>query len=348
MARKHVIMRVSALSLAGGALLLYSSETGRVPEAQVTPADPGATVSAEWERGSVSGPHAATHGLALPGNAGFRTAPETPGHGWQGATWDAGASARPAAFAPAPDPGLPDGPPPRPETEAQETFSPLGLPCGLDVTAAAIDHATIALGVAAPCEPGARLDIRHAGLTIGARTDAVGILTLDLPAFESPAVVTVRLPDGTEAEARVEIPDLDAYDRVALAWAGDLGLELQAMEGDAGWREAGHVHPGAMRGLAALDAGAGHMVELGTAAGKAQIYTRPRKAAAAEAGVVISVDAPVTPGNCTRKASASVLRMEAGGPVETTPLRFTYPDCDAVGDILVLQNALRDMRLAAN
>lgn len=345
MAKTHVIMRVSALSLVGGALLILFSEAGRLPFGDA----PDTEVAAGGLHGQALGDaFVATQAMALPANAGFGAAPATSDLGEPAASAVAAEHLRPAAFAPAPRLGQSFDAAPRPAPTGEPAFSPLGLPCGLEVTAAATDHATIALGVAAPCQPGTAVDVRHAGLTLGGATDAVGLLTLDLPAFESPARVTVRLADGTEAETLVEIPDLAAYDRVALAWAGDLGLELHAMEGDAGWQQPGHVHPGTPRGPGALEDGAGFLTELGTDAGRVQVYTRPRGDPAGAGGVAISVDAPVTEKTCTRRVAASLLRMEGGGAVVLTPLGLSYPACNAVGETLVLHHALRDMRLAAN
>jgi hypothetical protein len=355
MASKNVIMRVSALSLMGGALLIAISEAGRLPgqsgagagntpETHVMPA----ASAAGQDLQPVADAFANTQGLALPAHAGFLEAPVIAPQGWA-IEWGAEERlVRPAAFTPAPGLRLPDNIETMPEADTDQAFSPLGLPCGLDVTVAALDHARIALGVAAPCQPETPVRIRHAGLTFGGTTDAVGLMTLDLPAFESPASVTVRLADGSEAEATVEIPDLAEYDRVALGWTGDLGLELHAMEAGAGWHAPGHVHPGARRGPEALAKGSGHLAELGTVAGFVQVYTRPRQGPAAESDVTISIDAPVTERTCTRSIAAFILRVEAGGPVDMIPIGLTYPACDAVGHTLVLQNALQDMRLAAN
>jgi hypothetical protein len=359
MAKRQVIMRVSALSLAAGALLVYGADTARVampfaigddsaPEAGVHAAALTVVPAAGWEW-RIADAFAATQGLPLPAAAGFVVAPEI--DALTAAPRDPGqgdGTVRPAAFTAPPSLSVPDTQPAEPPSDTDQALGPFGLPCGLDVIATAGAHATVALGVAAPCHAETPLRIRHAGLTIGGQTDAVGLMTLDLPALESPAVVTVRLADGTERQASVEIPDLVAYDRVALGWTGRLDLELHAMEAGAGWQEPGHVHPGAMRTTAALGERAGHMVRLGTADATVQVYTRARHGTLGDAEVTISVDAPVTVENCSRRADASILRVEAGRVLDVTPIGFSYPTCDAVGDTLVLQNAMRDMRLAAN
>jgi hypothetical protein len=271
------------------------------------------------------------------------------------------AAPRPAAFAPAARPFVP-GPqrtePVRAEPlraeplrdgNDKQALSPLGLPCGLDLTAEAAPSAMIALGIAAPCHPGTELVIRHAGLTIAARTDVMGLVTLDLPAFETPATVSVRLADGLEDTVGVAVPDLDDHDRLALAWTGDLGLELHAIEDGAAWLSEGHLRPEAPGDPLAQDARRGFLTLLGDASrgtpSFAQVFTRPRLGDGPQ--VSLSIDAPITERNCTMPVEARILRSDAGR-LEVTPLRFTYPGCDAVGDVLVLQNLEQGLRLAAN
>lgn len=258
-------------------------------------------------------------------------------------------SVRPAAFSPAAPPARPDAPDAPPRAGQDRALSPLGLPCGLDVTLQAAPAAMIALGVAAPCHPGAEITVTHSDLDIAVRTDVVGLLTLDLPALESPARVTVRLPDGTEEAAQAVVPDLGDFERVALSWRGDLDMELHAIEAGAAWMSAGHLHRGAPRGPEAAANGGTFLTLLGEAGVEtprmAQVLTVPRGRAA---GMSLSIDAPITQANCAAPAEAGILQAGGGRGVRMMPLRFTYPGCDAVGDTLVLQNVLRDPRLAAN
>jgi hypothetical protein len=259
----------------------------------------------------------------------------------------------PAAFGTEPAAGASRGslrPEPRPVPDAQVAFSPFGLPCGLEITAETAPAAMLAIGIAAPCHPGADIAILHGGLAFTVRADHVGIATLDLPAFETPATVTARLDDGLEAGTTRDVPDFDTVDRVALTWRGSLGLELHALEAGADWTSEGHLRPDHMRGPEALAAGDGFLTLLGDAGAAdpafAQVYTAPRGGIAGRNGVAIFVDAPVSEANCARRAEARMIR--GAGLREETPLGFTYPGCDAAGETLVLQNLLRDPRLAAN
>ncbi len=250
---------------------------------------------------------------------------------------------RPAAFSPAARPATPG---PRP-VDGPRGHSRFGLPCGLEVSAEAGPAAMIALDITAPCHPDAEGVIEHAGITVTIRTDAVGLATIDLPALDSPAIVAVRLADGTEESVMLPVPDLSGYERFAVSWSGDLGIELHAREDGASWQSGGHVRPDAPREPAADGAG-GFLTMLGDRdviqPRLAQVYTAPLRLAD---GVALSIDAPVTAENCARPASARILRSVAGR-VDASPMGFTYPGCEATGDTLVLQNLAQDLRLAAN
>jgi len=370
MAKKQLVMRAGALALMGGAMALYAAQAGVLPgldlgtvtatpgaaqpaPAAQPPAAHAAVLEAPADKDQASDAFVRTQAHDLPDMSGFAAAPEIALAVPALAIDATSVHLRPAAFSPAvalPLPGVPAPVTEAPETEVSETLSPFGLPCGLDVTAEATDAAMIALGVAAPCHPDAVVTIIHSGMSIRQRTDAVGLMTLDLPALETPAFVTVSLPDGSESDILVPVPDLADYDRVALAWRGDLGVELHVMENGAAWMSGGHVHPGAPRGPEATENGAGFLASLGDPDGDApmlaQVYTMPRGNGPTRADV--SVDAPITAANCARSAEARVLHVQGAGRAEVVPLGLTYPGCDAVGDTLVLQNVFRDLRLAAN
>jgi hypothetical protein len=371
MAKKKLVMRVGALALMGGAMALYAAQAGVLPgldlgsettsrggpaplSMSAAPTAPGvqapAALAAVLQAPDPTKPPDAfvqADTIDLPETSGFADAPviaALPAIATEGAAADI----RPAAFNPStalPLPGAPVA-----DVDATAELSPFGLPCGLDVSAEATDAAMIALGVAAPCHPNAAVTITHSGLAISLETDSFGLVTLDLPALASPAYVTVTLPDGEAHDIIVPVPDLDQYDRVALAWRNDLGVELHVMENGAAWMSEGHVHPSATRNAEALEDGRGFMTLLGdpTLAEPmlAQVYTLQRVGGPADAA--LSVDAPVTVANCSRAADLRLLRTRGAAAAEMVPLSFTYPTCDAVGDTLVLQNVFGDLRLAAN
>jgi hypothetical protein len=371
MAKKQTVMRVGALALMGGAGALFAAQAGVLPgldngsgtaaatgpapiASSVAPAPPGAQTPAALAAvlqapDPTKTPDAFVQAetLDLPETSGFAAAPQIVARPAL-ATSDAADAIRPAAFNPASPLPLPGTPAADPATTAE--LSPFGLPCGLEVSATATDAAMIALGVAAPCHPETPVTITHSGMAIGLATDGFGLMTLDVPALETPAYITVSLPDGEVRDVTVPIPDLADFDRVALSWRDDLGVELHVMEDGAGWMSEGHVHPSAPRDITAAANGLGFMTTLGdpdlSNPMLAQVYTMPR--AGGPSTATLSVDAPVTVANCTRAAEARLLHMRGNAAAEMVPLSFTYPTCDAVGDTLVLQNVFGDPRLASN
>jgi hypothetical protein len=139
-------------------------------------------------------------------------------------------------------------------------------------------------------------------------------MTLDLPALASPAYRHGH-PAGRQAhDIIVPVPDLADYDRVALAWRNDLGVELHVMENGAAWMSEGHVHPSATRNAEARRTG-GFLTLLGdpTLAEPmlAQVYTMQRVGGPADAA--LSVDAPVTVANCYPGRRGRLLRTRGDG-----------------------------------
>jgi len=236
------------------------------------------------------------------------------------------------------------------ETAPRPDVSAFGLPCGLAATATAMPGAVVALDVIDPCRPGGRIDIIHAGLTISAKTDATGLLTVDFPALETPAFFTLRNDAGEEAVTLAGLPDLTNFARAAVFWEGDLAIELHAFEGGAEFGTPGHIWQEATGDLADAIIGTGGVLTgLGdatlTAPRLAQVYSIAR---ARRDEVRLSVDVPITPTNCGRPISAQSLHLVPGEQADIRPVTLTLPGCDGVGDYLLLQNLFDDPRLASN
>ena len=229
-------------------------------------------------------------------------------------------------------------------------LSAFGLPCGLTVTATALPGAMVALDIIEPCRPHGRIEITHAALTIAAKTDAMGVLTLDFPALEAPAFFTIRAQDGQEAVTLAGVPDLTDHLRAAIGWTGDLGLELHAFEGGAAFGAPGHIWPDAPGTLArALSGTGGFLTALGdatlSAPHLAQVYSAPRSQ---RADLRLSVDIPITRASCGRPLTAQGLFLDDTGQALTLPVSLTVPGCDALGDYLLLQNLFDTPRLVSN
>lgn len=240
--------------------------------------------------------------------------------------------------------------PPTPQAPPRVDVSAFGLPCGLSVSATAMPGAMVALDILDPCRPEGRIDIAHAGLTISARTDRAGLLTIDFPALETPAFFTLRNAAGEEAVTLAGLPDLGDYARAAIFWDGDLAIELHAFENGADFGAPGHVWQDAAGDLSGAILGTGGVLTvLGDATlaepRLAQIYSIAR---AGRDRVRLSVDVPITTANCGRPITAQSLELVPGEQAQSRPVTLTLPGCDGVGDYLLLQNLFDDPRLASN
>lgn len=254
---------------------------------------------------------------------------------------------------------LPDGsdaareaPPPAPVARALPPENLASLPdqpgddapsCARSLTARPGPGAVIRAELNAPCDPGARVEIAHAGLRFAVATASDGRLRAEVPAMRTGATIAARFADGTILETRVAVPEAEGLERVAVVAEGWAGLTLHALETGAARGIRGHVHAGAgPRG--------GAMVRLGDprvdAPLLAQVYTLPAGRFGALGGVRFELEAAVTPENCARDVAAEFVRSGTG--VEPLRLGLSIPPCTAAGELLVLPLPASDLRLARN
>jgi len=249
----------------------------------------------------------------------------------------------PAAKPPLPAAALIVAPPAPPQAVAPAAAAPTVVadPCPVTLDLMADPGAMIGLTLLAPCHPGERLVLQHAGLAITVMTTATGSVFLALPALETSAEVDVRFADGTVVSGTLAVPDLAALRRFGVQWQGDDAFQVYGTEA-AGMISA--ANPG-LAPLADLPPSGGFLTRLGDAAASApllaEIYTYP---ANGPSGVV--VEAAVTPATCGREILGETLASVAG-KVIVTDLSLAMPDCDAVGDFLVLNNLAPDLTLTA-
>ncbi|PRY23049.1 hypothetical protein CLV78_105101 [Aliiruegeria haliotis] len=212
--------------------------------------------------------------------------------------------------------------------------------------------ASILLTLSAPCQPHARVEITHGPLAFTEQTDEDGDLSIHMPALSERATFSVQFENGTVVEADTTVPAARSTQTVALQWRGDTGLELHAFEFGATYSQSGHVHARATLSptVAGLRKG-GYMTRLGRedlpGAAIADVYSYPLDLAQGGA-VRISVEAEVTAANCGQEVSAETLQPLLGSGHEVVEVVLAIPTCDAIGDFLVLNNVLRDMKMAAN
>lgn len=232
----------------------------------------------------------------------------------------------------------------------QEELVPI-IGCNIEVSAAPAVAAMVNLSVTASCLPEERVTVSHAGLVFTEMLDEAGNLEISVPAMSQLATFRVDFPNGHAANAQVDIGSLQFYDRVAVQWMGESGLQIHALEFGATYGEEGHVWFGNERDLTAVIGGrGGFLMRLGDGFSEfsrmADVYTFPTVNAAESGDVQLTVEAEVNGANCGRAISASTLQVQPSQePIKKT-LNVEIPGCDATGDFLVLQNLLQNLTFA--
>ncbi|MBE2276652.1 MAG: hypothetical protein IAE87_10175 [Rhodobacteraceae bacterium] len=215
-------------------------------------------------------------------------------------------------------------------------------PCGPVLTLTAAPQAMISVVLSSPCQPGSRVVLRHAGMTVAETLDDKGILVLDLPALEARGQVSVLLPDAVTAEGAVEIPDIAQMRRFAVQWMADDTFQLTALENGAAYGE-----PGFVSAENPVSPNGGYLMSLGNPAETlpmlAQVYTWPGDGKTRAEPVI---EAVVTDLTCGREMLGRTL-LSDNGRISSKDLSLAMPDCTAVGDILVLNNLVDGTTLAA-
>lgn len=250
-----------------------------------------------------------------------------------------------------PDAGIPEAAAPK-ETLAAltepvlpEPVAPVQTPaakdCAVSLALTASPQAMISVAVTAPCRAGERIVLRHAGLAVAESIPESGVLELDLPALNTEGEVSVLFADATMSRDAVPVPDAASLHRFAVQWMADDAFQLHALEKGADYGQPGHVWaetPVSMDG--------GYLMALGNPAldlpMMAEVYTWPAGGISAD----ISVEAVVTELSCGRELLGETLQSKDGS-VTVTDLTLAMPECDALGDILVLKNPGQDVTLAA-
>lgn len=223
------------------------------------------------------------------------------------------------------------------------------LGCEGKVTARNTAGANIDITFEGPCRPNERVTIHHSGLMFTTSTDAMGNLSVTVPALKSNAVVILDFATGEDFVTTAQVPDLKNYDRIAVQWAGDNGFEIHAREFGAAYGDDGHVWSGADRSTNAI----GSVVHLGDADQLSprivEVYSFPQGEALQQQGtVVLSIETEVTLQNCGQEITAQALELRGGSALRTRDMSLSMPTCSAVGDFLVLNNLLDDLKIAAN
>ncbi|MEP5153757.1 hypothetical protein [Planktotalea sp.] len=239
-----------------------------------------------------------------------------------------------------------------PSADMSEADAPAAL-CDIDVTAVAADAAMVDLSLSADCYPNERVTFHHNGMMFTDATDENGKLDLYIPALAENAVIIVAFSNGEGALANARVPSLVDFDRYVVQSKAKSELHINAFEFGANFRDEGHVDIDSDRTMADAAVGTGGFItSLGDATRgddlMAEVYTFPTALTEKEGDVHVSVDAQVTTANCGLDIDAQTLEVRRAGQMKVQDLSLQIPACDAVGDFLVLQNLLQDLKVARN
>lgn len=225
--------------------------------------------------------------------------------------------------------------------------------CDIAFKAQPTAAAMVKLSLSAPCLANERFTLHHNGMMFAEATDAEGRAEISVPALNTKAIFIATFASGASAVADAEVGTLEYYDRVVVQWSGAEGLQIHALEYGSQYGDEGHVWAGAARDLASAAKGEGGFItRLGDAAGfnpmMAEIYTFPSGTALKEGMIRISLEAEVTEQNCATDVEAQTLQKSANERMAVKELMLAMPECDAVGDYLVLKNLFDDLNIARN
>lgn len=225
--------------------------------------------------------------------------------------------------------------------------------CDIEFIAIKTHAASVMLELSAPCSPDERFTLHHNGMMFSDVTDPYGAWEMTIPALSEQAVFFASFGDDETAEVKVEVDTLAYYDRYVVQWRGDKSLQIHALEFGADYGDAGHVWAQSPHSIDDAAKGeAGYVMRLGEPsldeALIAEVYTFPTEIALTPGEVKISVEAEVTAANCGRDVDAQILSRQEGGRFKGRDLVLAMPECDTIGEFLVLQNLYEDLTIASN
>ena len=219
--------------------------------------------------------------------------------------------------------------------------------CAVSATAEAVERASVRLSIDAPCFPNDRIAIHHLGMMFSDLADESGHLEVTVPALKAHAVFIVSPAQGRGTVVSADVPDMADWTRVVLQWQGETGFQIHAREFGADYGSQGHVwaeapgNPETGSFLVRLGADQGDLTR------RAEIYSFPRSAGLS--GLVdLTVETEGTADTCGRRLSAEALELRGVGDLNGRGLDLAMPNCAAIGDFLVLNNLMDDLKIAIN
>ncbi|AGI70010.1 hypothetical protein OAN307_c46610 [Octadecabacter antarcticus 307] len=228
----------------------------------------------------------------------------------------------------------------------------VAIDCAPSIEATVGAAASVGLAVVAPCYANSPFTIHHQGMMFTAMTDDVGEAELVVPALAEDAVMIAVFDGGDGAVVTATVQDFANFDRVVLQWQGDVSVMLSAYEDDAKFGDDNHIHADNPGDIDRLEmAVGGYLVRLGDGSVSdglmAEVYTFPTGMMGTAPDVMLVAEAEITSVNCGQELNVQSIQVFPNGDTAALDLTMIMPECDAVGDFLILQNMFEDLTLAS-
>ena len=226
---------------------------------------------------------------------------------------------------------------------------PLAFSCNREATAEAGVAGMLRILLTDGCAPGTRVTVAQGLLIADWLLDHDGQRHLSFTPLQAGAPLTVTWWDGSQTDLSLPSTIGPLPSRAALAWQGPQFLSIVAQEFGppiGGMGSGAPMTHSASQAAISQETG-GFLTTLGDGIGRtAQVYTFPDDVDVSDV-IRLSVAAPVTLRSCARQASATALQRSPLGGMLTSRVGVALPECDAIGQTIILQNVFRDLRLAA-
>lgn len=224
--------------------------------------------------------------------------------------------------------------------------------CEITMDAQALPMAMVSVSVNAPCNLSEYATFHHQGMMFKELLDENGQIDMVVPALAETAFFLLSIEGGKGSATSVSVPDFANYDRAVLQWQGLNAVQLHAREFGADYGSDGHIWAAAAGELDFVNpSNGGFLISLGDLdaiqPALAEVYTYPSGTAETVGTINLSVEAEVTHTNCAREVYAQSMQFGPNQDPEAIDLIMTMPDCDTVGEFLVLKNMLQNLTLAA-
>lgn len=219
----------------------------------------------------------------------------------------------------------------RVQSAADVEYSPFGLTCAASsLSVTALPDGLLNITLDAPCHPGQQIVVHHAGLEISASTDSAGHYSGTVPALLVDGAVSVSVAAAPVLASSAPVVGLGTLRRIALR---STDLTLGVYENGAAYQGRGYVS-------LAIQNGAGELISYGNGSSRTEVYTTTTLAG----DIRLEVEAEVTARNCGRESIGELVTLTEGAR-DSREIRIDMPDCDALGDVVIVPVPLSDASL---